>query len=143
MRLEDMQAERINQILTTNITSQFLCCREAVKRMSTAHGGIGGAIVNVSSAASRTGSPGEYIDYAASKGAVMTFTRALAKELGPQVRVNSICPGMIDTDFHNVFTKPEVRTAVSANTPLKKPNRLKVTAVSSKKLTIQSGCIIS
>jgi len=75
MRVEDMEASRINQILETNVTGAFLCCREAVKRMSTKHGGHGGAIVNVSSAASRLGAAGEYVDYAASKGAIDTLTR--------------------------------------------------------------------
>jgi NAD(P)-dependent dehydrogenase (short-subunit alcohol dehydrogenase family) len=101
MRVEDLTAERINTILTTNVTSCFLCCREAVKRMSTDHGGIGGAIVNVSSAASRTGSPGEYVDYAASKGAIDTLTTGLSVEVAAKgIRVNCVRPGAIYTDMH-------------------------------------------
>lgn len=101
MRVEQMTAERINQILTTNVTSYFLCCREAVKRMANKNGGNGGAIVNVSSAASRTGSPGEYTDYAASKGAVDTLTTGLSVEVAAQgIRVNCVRPGCIYTDMH-------------------------------------------
>ena len=84
MRIEQMSAERINKTLTTNVTGYFLCCREAVKRMSYEHNGTGGVIVNVSSAASRTGAPHEYIDYAASKGAVDSLTIGLAKEVAAQ-----------------------------------------------------------
>ena len=100
-RLEEMSAERINRVLQTNVTGSLLCAREAVRRMSTARGGNGGAIVNVSSAASRLGSPGEYIDYAASKGAIDSFTIGLAKEVaGEGIRVNAVRPGVIYTDIH-------------------------------------------
>lgn len=100
-RLEDMTADRINSILTNNVTSYFLCCREAVKRMSTRHGGIGGTIVNVSSAAARSGSPNEYIDYAASKGAIDTLTKGLSLEVAAEnIRVNCVRPGLIYTDMH-------------------------------------------
>jgi NAD(P)-dependent dehydrogenase (short-subunit alcohol dehydrogenase family) len=100
-RLENMSAERINRLLTTNVTSYFLCCREAIKRMSIAHGGKGGSIVNVSSGASRTGSPNEYIDYAATKGAVDTLTKGLAIEVASEgIRVNCVRPGLIYTDMH-------------------------------------------
>ncbi|WP_024598398.1 SDR family oxidoreductase [Pseudoalteromonas sp. TAE56] len=96
MPLLDMSAERINKVLTTNITSAFLCSREALKRMEN-----GGSIVNVSSAAAKTGSPNEYIDYAASKGAMDTFTIGLAKEVASKgIRVNSVRPGLIYTDMH-------------------------------------------
>lgn len=101
MRVEHMTAERINRILTSNVTSAFLCCREAVKRMSTANGGNGGAIVNVSSVASRTGSPNEYVDYAASKGALDSLTLGLSREVAAEgIRVNSVRPGLIYTDMH-------------------------------------------
>ncbi|MEZ9899817.1 SDR family oxidoreductase [Vibrio breoganii] len=101
MRLEEMTAERINAILTNNVTSYFLCCREAVKRMSTHHGGIGGAIVNVSSGAARSGSPNEYIDYAASKGAIDTLTKGLSLEVAAEgIRVNCVRPGLIYTEMH-------------------------------------------
>ncbi len=100
-RLEDMSAERINSILVNNVTSYFLCCREAVKRMSTGHRGLGGVIVNVSSGASRSGSPNEYIDYAASKGAIDTLTKGLSLEVAAEgIRVNCVRPGLIYTDMH-------------------------------------------
>ncbi|ANQ29546.1 NAD(P)-dependent oxidoreductase [Vibrio natriegens] len=101
MRLEEMTADRINAILVNNVTSYFLCCREAVKRMSTRHGGVGGVIVNVSSGASRSGSPNEYIDYAASKGAIDTLTKGLSLEVASEgIRVNCVRPGLIHTDMH-------------------------------------------
>jgi NAD(P)-dependent dehydrogenase (short-subunit alcohol dehydrogenase family) len=101
MRVEQMDAARLNRIFTTNITGSFLCAREAIRRMSTLHGGSGGAIVNLSSAASRLGSPGEYVDYAASKGAIDTMTIGLAKEVAAEgIRVNAVRPGIIDTDIH-------------------------------------------
>jgi NAD(P)-dependent dehydrogenase (short-subunit alcohol dehydrogenase family) len=101
MRLEDMDASRLNRIFTTNISGYFLCAREAVRRMSTRHGGAGGAIVNVSSGASRLGSPGEYVDYAASKGAIDTMTIGLAKEVAAEgIRVNAVRPAFIYTDIH-------------------------------------------
>lgn len=99
--IENLSAERINRVLATNVTGYFLCCREAVKRMSHKHGGHGGAIVNVSSAASRLGAPGEYVDYAASKGAVDSLTTGLALEVAAQgIRVNGVRPGLIYTEIH-------------------------------------------
>lgn len=107
-RLEDMTAERINSILTNNVTSYFLCCKEAVKRMSTRHGGSGGVIVNVSSGAARSGSPNEYIDYAASKGAIDTLTKGLSLEVAAEgIRVNCVRPGLIYTDMHADGGEPE------------------------------------
>ncbi len=107
-RLEDMTAERINSILTNNVTSYFLCCREAVKRMSTRHDGLGGVIVNVSSGAARSGSPNEYIDYAASKGAIDTLTKGLSLEVAAEgIRVNCVRPGLIYTDMHADGGEPE------------------------------------
>lgn len=101
MPLVEMDADRVNRILSTNVTSSFLCSKEAIKRMSTDFSGQGGAIVNVSSAASRIGAPGEYIDYAASKGAIDTLTRGLSLELADQgIRVNCVRPGFIYTDMH-------------------------------------------
>lgn len=100
-RVEQMQADRINRILTTNVTGSFICCREAIKRMSTTHGGSGGAIVNVSSVAARTGSPNEYVDYAASKAALDVLTKGLSLEVVRQgIRVNAVRPGFIYTDMH-------------------------------------------
>lgn len=99
--IEGLDAGRITRILNTNVTGTILCCREAVKRMSTRHGGDGGAIVNVSSVAARTGSPGEYLDYAASKGAVDSVTRGLAVEVaGEGIRVNAVRPGFVNTGMH-------------------------------------------
>jgi NAD(P)-dependent dehydrogenase (short-subunit alcohol dehydrogenase family) len=101
MRVEDMGAERIQRVLATNVLGSFLCAREAVRRMSTRHGGAGGAIVNLSSRAARLGSPGEYVDYAASKAAVETMTLGLAKEVAAEgIRVNAVAPGIIYTDIH-------------------------------------------
>ncbi|MGH8051279.1 MAG: glucose 1-dehydrogenase [Arenimonas sp.] len=100
-RVEDLTAERINFIMATNVTSYFLCSREAIKRMSRKHGGEGGAIVNVSSVAARLGSPGEYVDYAASKGAIDTLTKGLSLELAEEgIRVNCVRPGFINTAIH-------------------------------------------
>jgi NAD(P)-dependent dehydrogenase (short-subunit alcohol dehydrogenase family) len=100
-RVDDMDAARLNRVLATNVTGSFLCAREAIRRMSTKHGGAGGAIVNVSSAASRLGSPNEYVDYAASKGAIDSMTIGLSKEVaGEGIRVNAVRPGVIYTDIH-------------------------------------------
>lgn len=101
MQVAEMSADRINRILTTNVTGSFICAREAIKRMSNSKGGNGGAIVNISSVASRTGSPNEYIDYAASKGAIDSMTIGLAKELASEgIRVNCVRPGLIHTEIH-------------------------------------------
>jgi NAD(P)-dependent dehydrogenase (short-subunit alcohol dehydrogenase family) len=101
MRLEEMDAARIGRIFAVNVTGAMLCAREAVRRMSTRHGGSGGAIVNVSSGASRSGSPDEYVDYASSKGAIDTFTIGLAREVAQEgIRVNAVRPGFIYTEMH-------------------------------------------
>lgn len=100
-RLDEMDAARLERVFATNVIGSFICAREAVRRMSYRHGGRGGSIVNVSSAAARTGSPGEYIDYAATKGAIDTMTLGLAKEVAEEgVRVNAVRPGFITTDIH-------------------------------------------
>ena len=94
-------AQRLHEVVNVNIIGAFLCAREAVKAMSPNHGGNGGSIVNVSSAASYLGSPNEYVDYAATKGAMDTMTIGLAKELAPDnIRVNAVRPGLIETDIH-------------------------------------------
>jgi NAD(P)-dependent dehydrogenase (short-subunit alcohol dehydrogenase family) len=101
MRLDAMDAARVRRVLDTNVVGAFVCAREAVKRMSTRHGGRGGSIVNVSSIAARLGSPGEYVDYAASKGAIDTMTIGLAQEVAAEgIRVNAVRPGIVYTDIH-------------------------------------------
>jgi NAD(P)-dependent dehydrogenase (short-subunit alcohol dehydrogenase family) len=106
-RVEEMDAVRVTRMFAVNVTGPFLCAREAVRRMSTRHGGSGGTIVNVSSGASRRGSPNEYVDYAASKGALDTFTIGLAKEVARDgIRVNSVRPGLVHTDIHAATGEP-------------------------------------
>jgi NAD(P)-dependent dehydrogenase (short-subunit alcohol dehydrogenase family) len=100
-RVDAITLDRLQRMFAVNVFGSFLCAREAVKRMSTRHGGTGGAIVNVSSAAARLGSPGQYVDYAAAKGAIDTFTLGLAQEVAAEgIRVNAVRPGIIDTDIH-------------------------------------------
>lgn len=100
-RVDEMSLERLKRMFDVNVIGSFLCAREAVRRMSTKHGGRGGAIVNVSSAAARLGAPGQYVDYAASKGAIDVLTIGLAKEVAAEgIRVNAVRPGLIETDIH-------------------------------------------
>lgn len=100
-RVDGMDADRLNRILAVNVTGAFICAREAILRMSTKHGGKGGVIVNMSSAAARLGAPGEFVDYAATKGAMDAFTIGLSKEVGPEgIRVNAVRPGLIETEIH-------------------------------------------
>ncbi|MEM9104193.1 MAG: SDR family oxidoreductase [Pseudomonadota bacterium] len=113
--LAEMDIDHWNAVMALNATSFVLAAKAAVPHMS-----AGGSIVGIASQAGRDGGGAGASAYAASKGAVMTFTRSLAKELGPDIRVNSVCPGMIDTDFHNIFSKPEVRAHVAGITPLKR-----------------------
>jgi NAD(P)-dependent dehydrogenase (short-subunit alcohol dehydrogenase family) len=118
-RVEQIDAARINRIFATNVTGSFLCAREAVRRMSTRHGGSGGAIVNVSSRAAVLGSANEYVDYAASKAAVDTLTIGLAKEVaGEGIRVNGVRPGLIDTDMHASGGEPGRIQRLQATVPL-------------------------
>jgi len=121
MRLDEMDAARIERTFATNITGAFLCAREAVRRMSQRHGGPGGAIVNVSSRASQFGSPFEYIDYAASKGAVETLTLGLAREVAEEgIRVNAVRPGFIYTGMHAKGGEPERVDRVKVQVPMKR-----------------------
>jgi NAD(P)-dependent dehydrogenase (short-subunit alcohol dehydrogenase family) len=121
MRVEDLDVARLNRIFTTNITGSFLCAREAVRRLSTKHGGKGGAIVNVSSAASRIGSPGEYVDYAASKGAIDTLTIGLSKEVATEgIRVNAVRPGVIYTGIHATGGEPGRVDRVKGSVPMQR-----------------------
>jgi NAD(P)-dependent dehydrogenase (short-subunit alcohol dehydrogenase family) len=100
-RVEEMSVERLKRMFDINVIGSIVCAREAIKRMSTKHGGRGGAIVNVSSAASRLGAPGQYVDYAATKGAIDAFTIGLAKEVAAEgIRVNAVRPGLIETEIH-------------------------------------------
>mgnify|MGYP003624795722 CR=1 FL=1 len=112
-KISEMSLEHWQAVMDLNLTSIFLMTHAVLQHMKK------GAIVNIASQAGRDGGGGA-VPYASAKGAVMTMTRGLAKELGPDIRVNALCPGMIDTDFHNVFTKPEVRKNVEAATPLKR-----------------------
>ena len=121
MRVEAMDGARIQRIFATNVIGSFLCAREAVRRMSTKRGGSGGAIVNVSSAASRLGAPGEYVDYAASKGAVDTLTIGLAKEVADEgIRVNAVRAGYIYTDMHASGGEPARVDRVKQFVPMKR-----------------------
>jgi NAD(P)-dependent dehydrogenase (short-subunit alcohol dehydrogenase family) len=120
-RVEDMDAARISRIFATNVIGSFVCAREAIRRMSTRHGGPGGAIVNLSSRASRLGSPNEYVDYAASKGAIDTFTVGLAKELAAEgIRVNAVSPGIIHTDIHASGGDPDRVERMKDAIPMKR-----------------------
>lgn len=124
MRVEAMDAARLERILRTNVIGSFLCAREAVLRMSTKRGGQGGAIVNVSSAAARWGSPGEYVDYAASKGAIDTFTLGLAQEVADEgVRVNAVRPGIIDTEIHAAGGDPGRVERLKTKVPMQRGGR--------------------
>jgi NAD(P)-dependent dehydrogenase (short-subunit alcohol dehydrogenase family) len=120
-RLEEMSAERLERIFATNITGSFLCAREAVRRMSTRHGGAGGSIVNVSSGISRMGGGGIYIDYAASKGAIDTMTLGLAREVAEEgIRVNAVRPGLIYTEIHQSSGDPGRVDKLKESVPMKR-----------------------
>ena len=121
-RVEAMSAARLKRMFDINIVGSFLCAREAVLRMSTKHGGAGGAIVNLSSVAARLGGPGQYVDYAASKGAIDTFTTGLAKEVATEgIRVNAVRPGIIDTDIHASGGEPDRARLLAPLVPVQRP----------------------
>jgi NAD(P)-dependent dehydrogenase (short-subunit alcohol dehydrogenase family) len=120
-RVEAMSAARLHRVLGTNVVGAFLCARAAVKRLSTRHGGAGGSIVNVSSIAARLGSPGEYVDYAASKGAIESFTIGLAREVAEEgIRVNGVRPGFTYTDIHASGGEPGRVDRLKARVPMKR-----------------------
>jgi NAD(P)-dependent dehydrogenase (short-subunit alcohol dehydrogenase family) len=120
-RVEAMDAARLQRMFATNVIGAFLCAREAIKRMSTKHGGKGGAIVNVSSGAARLGSPGEWVDYAASKGAIDTMTLGLSKELADEgIRVNCVRPGFVNTGIHAGAGEPNRIDRLRASIPMKR-----------------------
>lgn len=119
MRLEQMDAARLQRVFATNVIGSFLCAREAIKRLSTRHGGRGGAIVNLSSIAARIGAPNEYIDYAAAKGAIDSMTLGLAKEVAAEgIRVNAVRPGVIHTEIHASGGEPGRIERVKASVPM-------------------------
>ena len=121
MRVESMPADRLQRVLATNVVGTILCAREAIRRISTKLGGQGGSIVNVSSMASRLGSPNEYVDYAASKGAVDTFTIGLSREVAAEgIRVNAIRPGLIDTEMHASGGEPGRIERLKSSVPMQR-----------------------
>jgi NAD(P)-dependent dehydrogenase (short-subunit alcohol dehydrogenase family) len=121
VRVDEMSAERIQRVMAVNVTGSILCAREAVKRMSTRHGGKGGVIVNLSSVAARLGAPNTYVDYAASKGAIDSFTVGLGHEVaGEGIRVAGIRPGLIDTEIHASGGEPDRAHRLAGNVPMKR-----------------------
>jgi NAD(P)-dependent dehydrogenase (short-subunit alcohol dehydrogenase family) len=123
-RVDEMSVERLERMMRINVIGSILCAREAVRRMSTLRGGRGGSIVNLSSAAATLGSPGEYVDYAASKGAIDTFTIGLAREVANEgVRVNAVRPGIIDTEIHASGGQPGRVAAIRDTVPMKREGK--------------------
>lgn len=121
IRVDEMSAERIARMMAVNVTGSMLCAREAVKRMSTRHGGKGGVIVNLSSVAAKLGAPNTYVDYAASKGAIDTFTLGLGYEVAAEgIRVAAIRPGLIDTEIHASGGEPDRAHRLAGNVPMKR-----------------------
>lgn len=147
-RMVDISEERFAEVLRANVMSCFLCCKEAVKRMSTKHGGTGGTIVNVSSGAAKTGSPNEYVDYAASKGAVDTLTRGLAMEVAAEgIRVNAVRPGLIYTEMHASGGEPNRVDRLKTKIPLQRGGDAKEVAeailwLASEKSSFVTGSFI-
>ncbi|MBX3645118.1 MAG: SDR family oxidoreductase [Rubrivivax sp.] len=120
-RVDEMSLQRLQRMFAINLTGSFLCAREAVRRMSSKHGGAGGAIVNLSSAAARLGSPGQYVDYAASKAGIDLLTLGLAREVATEgIRVNAVRPGIIDTDIHASGGLPDRARQVAPMVPMQR-----------------------
>ena len=120
-RVDAMSAARLQRMFAINVFGSFYCAREAIQRLSTARGGRGGSIVNVSSAAARLGSPGQYVDYAAAKGAIDTFTIGLAKEVATEgIRVNAVRPGIIETDIHASGGQPDRARQLAPQVPMQR-----------------------
>jgi len=120
-RVEDVTAEAITRALAVNVTGSMLCAREAVRRMSTRRGGAGGAIVNLSSLAARTGGSGEWVHYAATKGAINSFTLGLAREVGDEgIRVNAVAPGLIETELHAAAGVPDRPARMAPSVPMRR-----------------------
>lgn len=147
-RLDEISAERFSEMLHVNVMSCFLCSKEAVKRMSSKYGGVGGAIVNVSSGAAKSGSPNEYVDYAASKGAMDTLTRGLALEVAAEgIRVNGVRPGLIYTDMHESGGEPGRVDRLKNKIPLQRGGEAKEIAeaifwLASEKSSFVTGSFI-
>ncbi len=121
-RVESVSASTLAQVMAVNVTGAFLCAREAVRRMSTRHGGTGGAIVNISSRAAKIGSAGEWVHYAASKGAIDSFTVGLAREVATEgIRVNAVAPGLIETGLHAANGAPDRLQRLATTIPLQRP----------------------
>ena len=121
-RVDAVSAKALNQVMAVNVTGAILCAREAVRRMSTLHGGSGGAIVNISSRAAHTGSAGEWVHYAASKGAIDSFTIGLAREVATEgIRVNAVAPGLIETGLHAANGAPDRLERLAATIPMQRP----------------------
>jgi NAD(P)-dependent dehydrogenase (short-subunit alcohol dehydrogenase family) len=121
-RVDELTSARVEHLFAVNVVGPLLCAREAVRRMSTRHGGRGGSIVNVSSAASRLGSPGEYVDYAATKGAIDTMTLGLAAEVADEgIRVNAVRPGLVATGIHASGGQPDRIARLSPLIPMRRP----------------------
>ena len=121
-RVDGMGVARLTRMLNTHVLGSFVCAREAILRMSTRHGGSGGGIVNLSSAASKLGSPGQYVDYAACKGAIDSFTIGLAKEVAAEgIRVNAVRPGIIETDIHASGGEPDRAQRLAPQVPMQRP----------------------
>jgi NAD(P)-dependent dehydrogenase (short-subunit alcohol dehydrogenase family) len=148
-RVEDMSIDRLAEVFRVNVTGSFLCAKEAIRSMSTRHGGQGGGIVNISSAAARLGGAGEAVDYAASKGAIETFTRGLAIEVAHEgIRVNAVAPGMIETDIHARTGTPDRLRRAIPSIPLQRIGTAEEVAASvlwllSDEAAYVTGCILT